>query len=55
MPWADREFKRRARDALKLLRKTGLELLRKRESEMIEGNDVPEDILTQICRYKGEL
>ena len=55
MPWADREFKQNVRKALRLLRKTGRKLLQDREAQITRGELVPEDILTQICRYKGQL
>ena len=54
MPWADREFKQNVRKALRLLRKTGMKLLQDREAQIAGGEMVPEDILTQICRYKSQ-
>ena len=53
MPWKDQEYKNEVREAIKLLRKTGAEILEKREEEINRGENVPEDILTQVCCYKG--
>ena len=53
MPWTDLGFKNKVRESIKFLRKTGAELMQKREAEMSQGQDVPEDILTLVCRYKG--
>ena len=54
IPCMDREKKQKAREALRFLRKTGLKLLQDREAQITRGETVPEDILTQICRYKGQ-
>ncbi len=54
MLWKDRELKRTTRESIRLLRRTGLDLLEKREAEIQRGDAVPEDILTQVCRYKGQ-
>ena len=53
MPWTDIGFKNKVRESVKFLRKTGAELIQKREVEISQGKDVPEDILTLVCRYKG--
>ena len=53
MPWADREFKQNVVSSIRLLRKTGSDLINQREIQMSNGETVPEDILTQVCRYKG--
>ena len=55
MPWVDREFKQNVRKAVRRLRKTGRKLLQVREAQITRAELVPEDILTQICRYKGHL
>ncbi len=54
MPWTRREFKENCREAIRLLRKSGLELIEKREAEIARGDTVAEDILTRVCRYRGE-
>ena len=54
IPWLDHGKKQKAREALRFLRKTGLKLLQDREAQITRGETVPEDILTQICRYKGQ-
>ena len=53
MPWTDLRFKNKVRESIKFLRKTGAELMQKREAEISQGQNVPEDILTLVCRYKG--
>ena len=53
MPWTDLGFKNKVRESIKFLRKTGAELMKKREAEISQGQTVPEDILTLVCRYKG--
>ena len=53
MPWTDISFKKKVRESVKFLRMTGAGIIQKREVEIGQGKDVPEDILTLVCRYKG--
>uniref|UniRef100_A0A1A8IP04 Cholesterol 24-hydroxylase n=2 Tax=Nothobranchius kuhntae TaxID=321403 RepID=A0A1A8IP04_NOTKU len=46
----NRQFIKEAREACRLLRKTGAEVIQKRKTAMQNDEDVPKDILTQIIK-----
>ena len=50
MPWTDLEFKKNVRESIKFLRKTGAELMKKREAEIGQGQEVPEGAATRVSQ-----
>lgn len=53
MPW-HWKFVKEVEDSAELLRKTGKECIEKRKRAVKNGEEVPDDILTQILKSAGK-
>ena len=55
LPFVARQYKKDVRVAIEFIRKTGHDLLKDRQKAILNGEDVPEDILTFIIQANGEV